>query len=141
MRTRRANFFAVIAFMVACGGEAYNQPAAGSYEIGNYQLRVDDTLLPVHGAAVTLEFFESAGIKPLVGRFFIEGDQRASPSLVLSHELWAGHFASSPTVVGRTLEIDGHAATVVGIAPQGFTFPESAQLWIPSSAPTPRRAG
>jgi hypothetical protein len=121
--------------MMACGCDAYNRPAAGSYAVENHQVKIDGRLLAVQGAAVTLAFFQSAGVQPLVGRFFIDGDQRSSPPhvVVLSHEMWREHFDSSPAIVGRPLEVDGQPATVVGIAPRGFTFPESAELWIPSS--------
>jgi hypothetical protein len=49
--------------------------------------------------------------------------------VVLSHDLWVERFASSPSIIGRNIELDGHQVTVVGIAPQGFRFPEGTLLW------------
>jgi len=135
MRPRRLNVLAIVAVMVACGGVAYKEPTAGSYASIQSQLKSDDALVPVQAATVTLEFFQSAEVQPLVGRFFIDGDQRDSPPhvVVLSHDLWAERFASSPNVVGQPIELDGHPVTVVGIAPRGFRFPASTQLWLPKS--------
>jgi hypothetical protein len=136
MRSRQVSVLAIVAVIAACGGEAYKEPAAGSYTITHAQLKSNDALVPVQAAAVTLEFFPSAEVQPLVGRFFIDGDQRDSPVrvVVLSHDLWADRFASSPNVVGQAIELDGHPVTIVGIAPRGFRFPTGTQLWTPTNS-------
>jgi hypothetical protein len=120
----------------ACGREAtvtYKQPPAGSYTIGTRQVRIGDSIVPVDGASVTPEFFRAVGVPPMLGRFFVEADQapQATPVVVLSHDLWRGRFDSSPAIIGRTLEVDGHPATVVGIARRGFTLPGNTLVWTP----------
>ena len=135
MPSRQVSVVAVVAFCVACGGVVFKEPAPGSFQIVHAQMKSEGGLSSIQGATVTHEFFQSAGIQPLVGRFFIEGDERASPPrvVVLSYVMWTEHFASSPATVGRTIELGGQTLTVVGIAPHGFNFPEDAQFWMPSS--------
>jgi hypothetical protein len=121
---------------------AYNQPADGTYEPRVYQVKIDDSARSIRGAEVTREFFQGAGAQPLLGRFFVEGDEGSSPVVVLSHELWTERFNSSPEVIGRTIEIDGRQATVVGVGPPQFQFPDGAQLWTPRGrVRTPPAAG
>jgi hypothetical protein len=132
MQPRQVNVLAIIAVM-ACGCDWYNKPAADSFAVIQAQLKSGETLVPIQGATVTLTFFQEAGVQPLVGRFFIEGDQRSSPPRVvlLSHDLWTERFAASSSVVGHTIEVDGHPVTIVGVAPRGFRFPTGTQLWMP----------
>ena len=91
------------------------------------------TTASVAGAAVSPEFFSIAGVQPLLGRPFVEGDYQSSSDavVVLSHQLWTQRFDSSPAIIGRDVVIDERRRRVVGIMPPGFTFPEPARLWMP----------
>ena len=53
--------------------------------------------------------------------------------VVLGDGLWRGHFGGDASLVGRTIQLDGESATVVGVMPPGFEFPprSRAQLWTP----------
>ena len=51
--------------------------------------------------------------------------------MVLSHELWRRRFGGDPAVVGRPVLVDGTPHEVVGVAPEGFTFPIGSQIWAP----------
>jgi hypothetical protein len=111
----------------------HKAPPAGSYTAGLRQLEIDDQQTSVQGASVTVDFF--SGAQPLLGRFFVEPDHASSvPVVVLSHELWAKHFGSLPGIIGQRIQLDGRSATVVGIAPPGFSFPEGTLLWTPRPA-------
>ena len=130
------NLVLAVALTAACDREAavtYNQPPAGSYTIGTRQVKIGDAIVPMDGASVTPEFFRAVGVQPMLGRFFVEADQasQATAVIVLSHDLWRGRFDSSPAIIGRTLDVDGHPATVVGIAPRGFTLPGNTLVWTP----------
>jgi hypothetical protein len=122
----------VLGIVGACGGSAFTQPPAASYEAETHQFKFDDSTASLSGASVTKEFFAGTNAQPLLGRFFTEGDfvPRAPATVVLSHQLWSERLGASATIIGRTLTIDDRRWVVVGIAPQGFDVPGGAQFWI-----------
>ena len=110
----------------------YTDPPAGSYATAPRQLEINGRSTSVPGATVTPEFFPGSGAQPFLGRFFVEPDHASSARVVvLSHDLWVNSFGSSPGVIGQRIQLDGSSATVVGIAPPDFRFPDGAQLWTP----------
>ena len=78
-------------------------------------------------------FFELLGSKPIMGRAFLEGEAQPGEQhrVVLGHGLWARRFASDPNIVGKSVRLDGEPYEVVGVAPQGFSTPDGAELWAP----------
>jgi predicted permease len=75
-------------------------------------------------------------MSPAVGRWFTEAEATvgAAPVVVLSHALWAGRYGGSPSIVGRGIRIDGTSATVIGVMPEGFAFPDTrVDAWMPTS--------
>ena len=85
-------------------------------------------------AQVSAGFFDVLRVPPMHGRFFQKGDDgpAAAKVVVISHALWRDRFSSDPDVVGRLIDVDGTSRQVVGVAPQGLSFPSSeTQLWIP----------
>ena len=88
----------------------------------------------LHGAAVSASFFPLLDAQPLLGRFFIEDEDRAGAGArvaVLSHHLWQSRFGADPGVLGRSLRLEGRLYTVIGVMQPRFTFPDWAELWIP----------
>jgi predicted permease len=87
---------------------------------------------------VTADYFRVLGIEPARGRFFLpEEDESpgAYPVAVMGHGLWERRFGGDPGVVGRTVTLNGHPFTVVGIAPAGFKGIQAiggAELWVPT---------
>jgi predicted permease len=77
----------------------------------------------------SFELFPLLGVQPQIGRWFSEEeDAPDGPSVVvLSDELWAARFGRDPSVLGRTITLDGTSAEVVGIMPAGFGFPDRSQ--------------
>ena len=65
-----------------------------------------------------------------------EGDEDdrpgAEPVVILGYDLWQSRFAGDPSVIGRVLRVNGRAATVIGVMPEGMKFPDNSELWIPS---------
>jgi len=123
----------------ACTAEApapVSPPPAGSSAVETRHVRIGESTVSLQGASVTKDFFGAANVQPLVGRFFIEGDfAAAGPStVVLGHRMWTDRFGASPAVIGQTIEIDGHPAVVVGIAPKGLDSPSGAQFWMPKKS-------
>ena len=85
------------------------------------------------GSRVTANYFRAFGVEPALGRGFGADEERAGPTpvAVLSDGLWLRRFGGDPSVVGKTLTLDGKAVTVVGIAPPEFQYPAGAELWLP----------
>ena len=94
---------------------------------------------------VTSNFFDTFGVRPVLGRAFLPdedkmgGDDRV---VVLSYGYWQRRFGGDPRVVGREIQLSGRPWTVVGIAPKGFRYGREVDLWAPTRADTtmPRRA-
>ena len=86
----------------------------------------------VRGGAVTPGLFALLGVHPALGRTFRDEEGRPGGPrvVVLGHGLWQ-RLGGDPRIVGRTLQVDGRAAEVVGVMPQGFAFPEAEELWRP----------
>jgi predicted permease len=72
--------------------------------------------------------FRLLGVQPILGRDFVEDDarQNAESVVILSYAGWQTLFAGDPTVIGKTLRIGGHPATVIGVLPAGMRFPQIA---------------
>jgi predicted permease len=84
-------------------------------------------------AFVSPGLFELLRVAPRLGRSFRRGEDapEAEPVALLGEGVWRRRFGSDPTVVGRTVRIDGEAATVVGVMPEGFRFPLAEEVWLP----------
>jgi putative ABC transport system permease protein len=94
-------------------------------------------------ASVTIHFFDLLGVQPMLGRSFLEEEERpGSPTAgVVSEGLWKRRFGSDRSIVGKTITINTQPVTVVGVMPAGFEFPEKTQIWTPAdinSAEEPR---
>ena len=79
---------------------------------------------PVDGAFVSGSYFGGLGIHPEAGRLFVPADDQpkcAAAGVVLSDSFWQGEFGGDPSVLGRTLNVEGRRLPVIGIAPAGFT--------------------
>ena len=88
----------------------------------------------VEGGAVTPNLFPLIGAQPMLGRQFLREEGAVAgfePVVMLSHGLWQRRFGRDPGIVGRTIHVNDRALVVVGVMPEGFRFPERAQLWVP----------
>lgn len=87
----------------------------------------------VLGFQVTGDFFDMFGLVPAAGRFLAETDEApgATRVVVMSNRLWKRRFGARSDVVGQPLRIAGENYTVVGVAPEGFDFPNTAEVWAP----------
>ncbi|MDP2957601.1 MAG: ABC transporter permease [Longimicrobiales bacterium] len=90
----------------------------------------------VSGGLATAGFLRALGVKPALGRLFVDDEHGPDNDKVvlLSHALWTTRFGSDPDVVGSTLDLDEEPYTVVGVLPAGFEAPfdmAGVQLWKP----------
>ena len=77
--------------------------------------------------------FEFTRTPPLLGRGFVADDNSGAsePVAVLSFETWQAVFSGDAGVVGDVVTINGRLTRVVGVMPEGYAFPENAELWLP----------
>ncbi|HSL72195.1 MAG TPA: ABC transporter permease [Longimicrobiales bacterium] len=101
------------------------------------QLRATATLMDADARFVTGNFFRGLGVRPAAGRLLDEVDDReqAENAAVLNESLRQRLFPEPANALGRSVTINGHAFTVVGIAPREFrgaAYDEAAaELWLP----------
>jgi len=117
---------------------AYRERARAFESVSGYQ-RQQFTLSGVGDAArlfgtrVSANFFNLLGVAPAIGRSCAADEETPGRDrvVILGDRLWRQRFNADPTIIGRTISLDGVPRTVVGVTPAGFTFPASADLWVP----------
>lgn len=83
---------------------------------------------------VSLGFFPTLGVKPLLGRWFDAEDYRTGRSVtVLSYTEWQRLFGGSPDAIGKTFALNEKVLEVVGVMPPEFRYPSrTTGLWLPT---------
>jgi putative ABC transport system permease protein len=84
-------------------------------------------------ARVTDGFFGVFRTQPSLGRIFTADEDRSGrgDELILSDSFWKSQFGGDANILGRKINFEGQAYTVVGVAPANFRYPEWAQAWAP----------
>jgi predicted permease len=89
----------------------------------------------VHGLRVSAGFFQTLGVRPILGRDFLPNEDAtgASPVVLLRYGAWQRRFGGNRNVVGRMVNLNGVAYTVVGVLPQDFEFAprDVAEMFAP----------
>lgn len=99
----------------------------------------------VSAGTVTANLFDVLGASPIYGRVFTEQEAIAASQAgremftVVSYNFWRGTLGADPSAVGRTIQIDDHDVTVLGVMPPRFQLPtdfsedsaEPTVLWVP----------
>jgi predicted permease len=86
----------------------------------------------LQGAKVSWNYFKLLGVSMTLGRAFAEGDAQGDGNqVVLADGLWRRRFGGRPDIVNSTTTLDGHAVTIVGVAPAALKFPAAAEFWQP----------
>jgi len=78
--------------------------------------------------------FPTLGVEPALGRGFTAGDDQpsASATAILTWGLWKRRFGGDPSVLNRTIHLDGKPYTIIGVMPSWFAYPDlNVQLWTP----------
>ena len=85
------------------------------------------------GTCATPDLFRILGIEPALGRTFQAADDRpgAERVAIISYGLWQRDFGAAKDIIGRVVRLNGAAATIIGVMPQGFAFPYREDVWIP----------
>lgn len=116
-------------------------------DAAGFDLTALDLALPdaqpqaIPAGIVSSNYFQLLGVQPQLGGFFPSGasdrNYGSEDAIVLSDGLWRERFNSNPSVIGRTVSINNHSFTIIGVAPAGFNgifggLDEAA--WIPLSS-------
>jgi predicted permease len=132
-----------IVFMDSHSGQGYQQPAswpaykderaqAKSFQILAGYFKFFDATMESPSGPVVLNyvrtsdnFFDVFGVRPVIGRTFLPGEQEAGKNdvMVLSYQAWQSHFDGSRDVLGKAVRLNGRVFTVVGVMPAEFRFP------------------
>ncbi|HEX8455235.1 MAG TPA: ABC transporter permease [Longimicrobium sp.] len=104
-------------------------------------VRGEDVTLTAPGARparigaqlVTASAFPALGMRPVLGRPFLAGDERpgAEPVVMITHALWQRRYGGSPSVLGSRITLDGAPATVVGVLPDEARLTPETEIWLP----------
>ena len=90
----------------------------------------------VQTGVVSDNFFSMLGVKPLLGRLFLPGEEAvgAPNVLVLSHRYWRQQFGGDPRIVGTKFTMNDRIATVIGVLPPLPAYPDDNDIWMPAGA-------
>lgn len=94
------------------------------------------------GTQISPDAFDLMGVRPLLGRNFTRADAtpHAPAVTLITASLWKNRFDSDRGIVGRAITLNGKTATIIGVMPDGWRYPEISDLWIPLVA-DPAKAG
>ncbi len=95
----------------------------------------DDGQAPerIQGAYVSGNFFRMLGEQPVLGRDFVDEDDRegAEPVVLLGYNVWQNRYGSDPGVLGLSIRVNSLVGPVIGVMPPNMRFPNNTDLWIP----------
>jgi predicted permease len=120
--------------------EAHSFESMAGYHLGTLVLQPigQSAAKNLQIGVVTSDFFHVLHMPPALGRDFNRSDEhRGTKVVMLSHELWASAFNSSPSIVGQTVTLSGEPYTVAGVLPERASFdfvaPSPIDLWTTSA--------
>ena len=118
---------------VQAQNRSFSQLAAYVYE--NFSVLNEGEPERVEGEMVSAQFFSMLNIQPILGRTFVESEDRLDGArvAVIGDDLWRRRFNSSPEVLGRPLNLDGKLYTIIGVVPARLPFfePIVVNVFIP----------
>ena len=108
--------------------------------VANYNLTGTGEPERLQGARATASVFSTLRARPVIGRVYTEEEQldsrRAASVAVLSYGLWQRRFGGDPSVVGRTIQLNGSPYQVLGVMGADFHYPDpDFELWTPLYIP------
>ena len=117
--------------------------ALAGFTAGSKALGTGTDQLDVIAAVVSGTVFDLLAVRPELGRTFAPEEDKlgATPTMVVSHELWATYFNADPSVIGKTYTLSDEPFTVIGVMPPGFAFESRSQVWLAASRYLDPRTG
>ena len=114
---------------------------------GREQLATAGEPEEVLSARVTSSLFDVLGVRPMLGQPFeasneVKGNDQVA---VISYDLWQRRFGGDESVIGRPLALAKRSVTILGVMPQGFSYPIAddmrPEIWTPYVVPNDERSG
>lgn len=119
--------------------------ALGAFQSDSFNLTGSGEPARLDGLRASAGFFPSLGVSPSLGRTFTDNEDQPGNDheVILGDALWRRRFGADPKILGRSLQLNGSAYTVIGVMPRGFVFPSAnempnvfsfaphAQIWVP----------
>ena len=109
-----------------------------SYRFAPMSLSHENRNERVWGYLVSGNYFDTLGIQPFLGRYFLPEEDRTTdshPVAVITYACWQKRFASAQNISGQSLRINNHLFTVIGVTPDGFRGTEVAyapEVFVPN---------
>ncbi len=104
------------------------------YEPDGFVETTRDGKMPADGASVSAGFFQTLGVRPVLGRDFLPGEDAVSAprAVLLSYGAWQKRYGGRRDVIGQSVVLDGKPNTIVGVLPPDFHFApaEPADFWM-----------
>ncbi len=94
-----------------------------AYNIGQTGLDTGKNASLAWAFQVSGNYFDALGIQPYLGRLIHASDEHgpnSAPYIVLSYAYWHSHFQDDRGVIGRTVQVNKHPFTIIGVTPPGF---------------------
>lgn len=105
----------------------------GSFFSGTINVSGDGTPERYDGAFVSGNLMRTLGIDPVIGNHLSQSTE-VSDEILISHNVWKEHYRSDSRIIGSYVRANGDDRRIVGVMPEGFHFPQSAQAWLPKAA-------
>src|SRR6266436_3821077 len=119
--------------------QSHSFEAMGAADYWSPNLTGVDSPEHIRGLKVTQSLFPMLVVEPLLGRLFVEGEDKdgSEREVILSYRLWQRRFSEDRNVLGKAILLDGNAYIVVGVMPKEFQFAPfwatHAELWVPNA--------
>lgn len=120
--------------------ESQTFAAVGGFTADEYEMTGAGQPLMARAERVTASLFPLLGARPMVGRTFTKAEDEQSAAVVLiSYALWNERFGGDRDAIGKTVDLDRHPYTIVGVMPDKFEFPLASgplrqrDVWVPMS--------
>jgi putative ABC transport system permease protein len=105
----------------------------GVYNRGSYNLTGAGEPERLVTGQVSADLFAALRVNPALGRLYTNDEDKpgGSPVVLLSHALWQRRFGGQANILNQPITLNDKSYTVIGIMPEGFRFPNRAEMWVP----------
>jgi predicted permease len=123
----RATFYDSARGLTTLEGVAEFHPSSANLVVGSRAQRI-----PL--AEISASFFSILGVRTVLGRDFSPDEDQPGRDLVclISYEIWQDLFSGNISVVGQSVNLNGISFRIIGVIPSGISFPQEAQIWLPT---------